>query len=268
MTPHVPAPPLVDPARHHAFCGIAVDALPPDVLVDTIADGVALGRRVVIGHHNLHGLAILREGDEQFRAFFDLVDASFVDGMSLVAVGRLAGAGLDRLDRATVLDWIWLLFERAEREGWRVVHLGSEPETIELARATIDPRHPDLDLICHHGYFDITPGHPENEAILDTVAADAPQVLLVGMGMPRQERWIVENLDRLPNCVVVTVGGIIGYLGEDRATPPRWMGRLGLEWLARLVTEPSRLAHRYLVEPIPLIPTLAKGIVRERRRRR
>lgn len=267
MPDNTPAP-SVDPARRHEFCDIRVDALPPSRLVETFAAGVASGRRMVIGHHNLHSLGLLRETPPGFAEFFDhVVDATFVDGMSLVLAGRLAGAPLERDDRATVLDWIWLLFERAEREGWRVVHLGSEPETIEIARPRIEARHPDLDLVCHHGYFDAAPGSPGNDEVLATLRDDQPAVLLVGMGMPRQERWIVENLADLPECVVVTVGGILGYLGDDRPTPPRWTGRLGVEWLARLLAEPKRLGRRYLIEPLPLVPVLARSILRDRRRR-
>lgn len=255
---------VVPPECHHAFCGVALDALGPRALVDTMAGAIQGERRMIIGHHNLHGLSLL--GDAGFRAFFDVADASFVDGMSMVMLGRLAGHRIERDDRATVLDWIWLLFEHAERHGWRILHLGSHDDAIARARTAIMQVHPHLDLVCVSGFFDATPGSADNERVLQTIADARPHVLLVGMGMPRQERWIVENLDRLPDGVIVTVGGIFGYLGGEQATPPRWTGRLGLEWLYRLLTQPRRLGRRYLVEPIPLLPRLVGGVARERLR--
>jgi N-acetylglucosaminyldiphosphoundecaprenol N-acetyl-beta-D-mannosaminyltransferase len=65
----------------------------------------------------------------------------------------------------------------------------------------------------------------------------------------------------------VTVGGVMGYLGGDRPTPPRWLGRFGLEWLYRLVTEPRRLWRRYLIEPLPLVRPLVREIWDARSRR-
>jgi N-acetylglucosaminyldiphosphoundecaprenol N-acetyl-beta-D-mannosaminyltransferase len=98
-----------------------------------------------------------------------------------------------------------------------------------------------------HGYFD--PGGEENERVLRAIEAFAPDVLLVGMGMPRQEHWIMDNLDRLGSTVLLPCGASIDYVAGEIPTPPRWAGRWGLEWLYRLLAEPGRLWKRYLIEP-------------------
>ncbi|MDP3379476.1 MAG: WecB/TagA/CpsF family glycosyltransferase, partial [Brevundimonas sp.] len=79
------------------------------------------------------------------------------------------------------------------------------------------------------------------------------QVLLVGMGMPRQEIWIADHLDALPDCVVLNVGAAFDYEAGVQKAAPRWMGKAGLEWLYRLAVDPRRLFHRYCVEPWHLI---------------
>jgi N-acetylglucosaminyldiphosphoundecaprenol N-acetyl-beta-D-mannosaminyltransferase len=71
----------------------------------------------------------------------------------------------------------------------------------------------------------------------------------VGMGMPRQEHWIMDNLHRLHSMVVLPCGASIDYVCGEIPTPPRWAGRWGLEWLCRLLAEPRRLWKRYLIEP-------------------
>jgi N-acetylglucosaminyldiphosphoundecaprenol N-acetyl-beta-D-mannosaminyltransferase len=231
-----------------------VDGFTVASFVETVGAAVDAGRTVVVAHHNVASLALYQR-DDAFRAFFGTADAIYIDGMPVVSLARLAGAPARRSNRITVLDWFWPLCGEAERAGWQVVHLGSEEEVLQRARQVITERHPRLRLTTLPGFFDMCDPQ-ESTAVLAAIGAAQPAVLLVGMGMPRQEHWILSNLQHLPPCVVVTVGGILGYIGNDRPTPPRWLGRLGLEWLFRLVTEPRRLWRRYLVDPVALAPLL------------
>lgn len=116
---------------------------------------------------------------------------------------------------------------------------------------------PGLVIQTEHGYFDI---ESESDRIVATINAFAPDVLLVGMGMPRQERWILHRRDDLHAPCIITVGAAMDYFAGAIPTPPRWTGRLGLEWLARLMAEPGRLWRRYLVEPWYLLPFMLADI--------
>ena len=90
------------------------------------------------------------------------------------------------------------------------------------------------------------------------IAAWRPDVLFVGMGMPREEQWIARHYRHLPPCVVFPVGAAFDYEAGAVPTPPRWTGRLSVEWLYRFATEPRRLFTRFFVEPCSLIgPALA-----------
>lgn len=99
------------------------------------------------------------------------------------------------------------------------------------------------------GYFDATAGSAENQKMLELINAYQPNVLMVGMGMPRQEHWILDNLESIHANTILTCGACIDYIAGVIPTPPRWMGRFGLEWLSRLLSEPKRLWRRYLLEP-------------------
>ena len=146
-----------------------------------------------------------------------------------------------------------------------MLHLGCAPGVGEKAVAAITGRHPALDLVTRHGFFDMV--GPENDAVLAAIRSHQPQILLVGMGMPRQEVWIEANRARLPACVIMPIGGALAYEAGAVATPPRWTGRLGVEWLWRFATEPKRLFHRYFIEPWALAPQAA-GDIRRRLLRR
>jgi N-acetylglucosaminyldiphosphoundecaprenol N-acetyl-beta-D-mannosaminyltransferase len=231
--------------------------------VDAVDEWSRTSRQVIVAHHNVNSLALMQR-DRTFARFYDQhVDASFVDGATVMLIARLLGAPVQHRHRIAVLDWIWLLFERAEQEQWSIVHVGGCGPVLSKAVDKIKTRHPRLQLTTVSGFFDMA-DPAQNAAVLDAVRGAHPTVVLVGMGMPRQETWLLENLDRLPDCVLITVGGILGYLGEDRATPPRWIGAIGLEWLFRLASEPRRLWRRYLVEPLPLIPALVAEVRRRR----
>src|SRR5262249_26216345 len=118
--------------------------------------------------------------------------------------------------------------------------------------------HPGCTIETHHGYFDAAPRSAENGDVLHRIHRFAPHLLLIGMGMPRQERWIIDNLSALPSCVVLPAGGTMDYVAGATAAAPRWLGQLGLEWLFRLGHEPKRLWRRYLIEPRSLIVPLAQ----------
>ena len=84
---------------------------------------------------------------------------------------------------------------------------------------------------------------------------------MVGMGMPRQELWIHDNFDHLSTTVILPAGAAIDYIAGVVPTPPRWMGKVGLEWTFRLAAEPKRLRHRYLLEPWSVLGLLALDFI-------
>ena len=239
--------------------GVEVDALTAHDTIERITTAIRAGERLVVGHHNLHSVYLVHEQPE-LRRFYERADVVYADGMPLVLASRLRGTGLQRDHRATMLDWIDPLLERSIAEGWTVYLLGSAPGVIDDAVAALTARHPDVRLAWHHGYFDVE--GPANAEVIADINRVRPQLLLVGMGMPRQELWLADNADALAVDVTVTVGGLFDYFAGVSATPPRWMGRVGLEWLGRLVADPRRLAHRYLVEPVLLARLLARAHAR------
>lgn len=241
--------------------GAPVDPLTMEELEEQIAAAIGDRRRLIVGHQNLHGLYLWPRA-AAMRRFAELADRVFIDGMALVALARGLGHPVTRAHRVTYADWIDPLMAVCAREGWRVVHVGGRPGVGERAASELRRRHPGLSIDSTPGYLDAD----QSRRIVDRIADDPPQLLLVGMGMPRQEAWVVDHADRLPAIVVLTCGACMDYVAGAIATPPRWLGRWGLEWLYRLASEPRRLAARYLWEPWPVLLRYLRRWRRERRR--
>jgi len=236
---------------------IAVHRLTLPDIVDLVAEAVEGGRKWVIANHNLHSF-YLSHGSRRLREFFSAADWVQVDGMAIVALARLYGKSLARDHRVTYVDLLGPLMRRAARDGWRVFYLGSRPETGARALETLRGRHPGLKIASHTGYFNASKTSGENRRVVDTINEYGPNVLLVGMGMPRQETWIMENFQELRANAILTSGAAMEYVAGTASVPPRWSGRVGLEWAFRLIFEPRRLAYRYLVEPCCVIGLLLK----------
>lgn len=251
---------LLPPGSYDVF-GVKLTPLTCDELIAAVAAHVTGRRACTIASQNVHGIEVARS-DADFRALHrDRDTIVHLDGMPLVALCRLAGLPVGVRHRVTLVDLIWPLLETASAAGWRVFYLGSSPAVVAAARGAIAARLPALALACHDGYFALDDAQA-NAAILAQIERFAPQLVLVGMGMGRQEQWIVRHRAALSPCVVVTVGACMEYVAGRVATPPRWMGRHGLEWLFRLAESPRRFWRRYLVEPWSVLAYLAGAMFR------
>jgi N-acetylglucosaminyldiphosphoundecaprenol N-acetyl-beta-D-mannosaminyltransferase len=228
--------------------GIRVYALQMLDLNNLVAKAIAQNKRWVIAHHNLHSVYIYHR-DETMREYFAQTDYTHIDGMYLVFLGKLLGLPLGLEHRTGYVDWMHPLMSEAAEKGWRVFYLGSKPGVAERSAQKLREQYPNLQIATAHGYFDINSDSAENQDILATINAYQPNLLMVGMGMPRQERWVLENRQHLSANAIVPCGAMMDYVAGEIPTPPRWTGRLGVEWLYRLLSEPKRLWFRYLVEP-------------------
>lgn len=234
--------------KTYTILGSRVNALAIEDLHQIISETIATGRKCIIASQNLHGVYMARR-DERMRSFYQCADYVRIDGMPLVLWARFLGYPLTREHRVTWVDWLKPLLCEAASRGWRVFYLGSKPGVADAGAKRLRAEVPGVQLETAHGYFDPRPESKENQRVVEEINAFAPHILMVGMGMPRQERWILDNFESLGANVFLPCGACIDYIAGVIPTPPRWMGRSGLEWLARLVSEPRRLWRRYLVEP-------------------
>jgi N-acetylglucosaminyldiphosphoundecaprenol N-acetyl-beta-D-mannosaminyltransferase len=231
-----------------------------------VEQGIREGRKWIIANHNLHSVYLFNRY-AKLREFYSSVHWTHIDGMPLVALGRLYGYPLRRDQRVTFVDWTYPLMELAARKGWRVFYVGSSKYSAERGAAQLRKLYPSLQIEVNEGYFDERYGSAENEALVQRINTYEPDLLIVGMGMPRQEFWTHDNFARVKAHVILSsAGAAFDYVAGTVPTPPRWSGRLGLEWAFRLANDPLRLFTRYLLEPWYILLLLALDYPRSRNR--
>jgi N-acetylglucosaminyldiphosphoundecaprenol N-acetyl-beta-D-mannosaminyltransferase len=216
------------------------DALTFDEAVDGIFEALQSGVRGWVCTANVATLMAMRK-DAKLQSFVDRALLVVPDGQPIVWCARLFGGHLP--ERVTGIDLIDALCRRAAVEGIHVFLLGSTPALVELATARLRERHPGLLIDGTHGYFALE----EWVSRADSIRCRSVGLLFVGMGTPRQERYIEAQWDRLGVGVAMGVGGSLDVLAGARFRARPWIRRAGLEWLVRMVQEPWRLTPRYLV---------------------
>lgn len=191
---------------------------------------------------NAHTLN-LASGDPQYRAILNAGDFVFGDGTGVRWAAKLQGIRV--LDNLIGTDFTPLLLQSTAGRGYSYFMLGSDEHTITEAAEYARNMFPGWTLCgFHHGYLKT----PEmTSAAIDKINTSKPNLLLVGMGNPLQERWICQNLVRLRVPVCMVIGGLFDYWAGNVSRAPRWIRRLGHEWIWRLYQQPLDKMHRYLI---------------------
>lgn len=261
------APPAgrIRPARV-TVGGVAVDPLTERRVVEHVAAELAAGRG---GHIVTPNIDICRTvaRDPELRRLVGQAELVVADGMPLVWASKLIGTPVPQ--RVTGADLIWSLSKMAARRGWPVYLLGGPPGVAARAAGELQSCYPSLKVcgIDSPPYgFDTTPCGRGN--VRRKVVKAAPAVVFVGLGFPRQDQLIADLRKDLPAAWFIGCGSAIAFAAGAAARAPEWMQSAGLEWLFRLLSEPGRLARRYLVDDLSFAARLLAGCLLTRFRKR
>jgi N-acetylglucosaminyldiphosphoundecaprenol N-acetyl-beta-D-mannosaminyltransferase len=248
------------PAQSHIF-EIPIDLGQPNEMLERIVGWVGRTdrtRRVM--YVNAHVLNQSLERSE-LRAALEAADLVYCDGYGV----RLAAKALDVEvpHRMTGADWIWSLATLCEAAGKSIYLLGSEPGVAHGAAHRLRHYYPELRIAgTHHGFFDI--GSPHADRVIEDINERRPDIVLVGMGTPKQEQWVEESAARVESGILWTVGALFDYVSGRVPRAPRWLADNGLEWIFRLAIDPQHMWRRYLLGN-PVFVTRVMGQARARR---
>lgn len=192
---------------------------------------------------NAHSLA-LALGDARFLGVLNRSFICFCDGFGIHLLHRLfEGRGLRH--RNTPTDWLEDLIATAHARGKKIFMLGDRQQVVEAFCALIEKRHPGVIAGFHNGFF--RENSAEEKEIVRQINQSAADVLVLCMGMPRQEFWAERHRNHLACSSILMAGASMAFLTGFRRRGPRWATDHGLEWLFRLAYEPVTMSPRYLL---------------------
>ncbi|MDX1622635.1 MAG: WecB/TagA/CpsF family glycosyltransferase [Gemmatimonadota bacterium] len=192
----------------------------------------------------VHGV-MESQRDPELRTIHNRAGMVTPDGMPLVWLSRLAG--FREVERVYGPDLMLACCERSVERGWRHFLYGGAEGVPELLTERLEERFPGIEIAGAYS----PPFRPlteeEDAAVVERIDAANPDIVWVGLGTPKQERWMDAHVGRLGAPVLIGVGAAFDFHTGRKRQAPGWMQRAGLEWLYRLLSEPRRLGRRYCV---------------------
>ena len=224
------------------YLGIRVEKMTADDWVAAVRASTSKTVPTTASYLHFHSVNVIQSDPEGARAFADL-DLLTPDGIAVLSTSRVSGVKVTRENIFSPEYAVPLIAPVAVKNGWSFFLMGGEPGVAERAAKNLELRFPGI-LIAgtHHGLIRTD---EDSEAAIARIAAARPAILLVGMGQPKQEKWIARYRSRLAAHFIVGVGGFFDKLSTAPTFYPAWIDRFHLYWLHRLFTEPRRMWRRY-----------------------
>lgn len=194
----------------------------------------------LVAHSDAHLLIRILD-EEEYGAGLRTFDFICPDGMPIVWLMRYKGAKAKRLCGADMME---TMFDEGRAAGVRHFFLGGSEESCSLLQQSIEKRYPGAVIAGHY-----CPPMGEwpagtNEQMIQAVKDSGAHCVWVGLGCPKQERWLYTHRHQLPPAVYFGVGAAFNFLSGVTKRAPKWMQKYGLEWLHRFCSEPRRLYRR------------------------
>ena len=238
--------------------GVEVSAINLEAAVEMILGWVAHGGQEYVCLAPVHAVMECYRSSE-LTGIYNRSGLTVPDGMPIVWL--LRSKGYSAAGRVYGPDLILALMQRSSSAGPRHYFYGGTPEALDRLVLKLRAHSPDLQVAgCHAPPFRPLTAQ-EDRAAVEAINAAEPDILWVGLGSPKQERWMAAHRDKIHAPVMVGVGAAFDFLSGAKPQAPHWMQRSGLEWLYRLVTEPRRLWRRYLIDsPLFVAFVLAQSL--------
>lgn len=221
--------------------GIPVDLFTKTELSAFILKLLSDQKRGWISYINVHTIDIANQLP-WFKQFIEDALIRYCDGEGVRFGAYLLGERIP--ERFTLSHFIYDLADLAVEHHLTIFLLGGTPDVAELAAKKLKILYPEIRLSgYHHGFF----SEKENDSVIETINASQPDILFLGMGVPKQEAWTRENFEKLNAKLIWMGGGFLDTLSGNLKRCPNWFSVHGFEWLFRLTQEPRRLWKRYLI---------------------
>jgi N-acetylglucosaminyldiphosphoundecaprenol N-acetyl-beta-D-mannosaminyltransferase len=252
--------PALAGVRSRRLLGMRVDGLRTSVAADAVVELAEAGAGGVVCVATVHMVMEAFDAPD-FQRGVNAAEMVTPDGVPLVWL--LRRLGLRETRRVYGPTLMRLVCRRAEEHGLPVGFFGGSPEVLATLRERLLERHPLLRIAFAASPPFRAATEAEEASTREAIEASGARILFVGLGCPKQERWMTAHREALP-CVLLGVGAAFDFLAGAKRQAPSWLQRAGLEWLFRLVSEPRRLWRRYLIQNPRFLFHLARELARSR----
>jgi N-acetylglucosaminyldiphosphoundecaprenol N-acetyl-beta-D-mannosaminyltransferase len=214
---------------------VEIDNITSQEVLDIIEDSISKNKPLFIVTANVLTIAQAIKKIE-YKSILENADLILADGYGIILASKILGTPI--IEKISGIDLLSHIFNLSSQKGYKVFLLGAKKYVIEKAYKNLKLNYPKLNIVgYHHGYDD------EN-VIRKKIEDTAPNIILVGMGQPKQEKWLYENLRKI-NSVGIGVGGSFDIISGNLKRAPKWMQFSGLEWLYRGIQEPKRFLRYF-----------------------
>src|SRR3954465_5065968 len=255
--------PLAADVRKRELLGVPIAMTDYEQAMDVMDGMIARGEKGYICAVAVHALTVAHTDEEMKRA---LLGSSLVvpDGMPLVWAANMLGENLPH--RVYGPELMRRYSQRCAAQGHKVWLYGGRDQghLVQLA-LRLRQRHEGIKIVGGYAPPFRPPTNQEEDAIAAQINAAKPDVLWVGIGVPKQEKWMARMRDKLDVPVMAAVGAAFDFHAGRISQGPAWMQDRGLEWTYRIAQEPRRLLPRYLYYNPRFLLSFARQLVRERR---
>jgi N-acetylglucosaminyldiphosphoundecaprenol N-acetyl-beta-D-mannosaminyltransferase len=234
-----------------------------DQAVERILDLVRAGGGGYVVTPNVDHVCVAVE-DRGFALAHRSASLSTVDGTPLMWLARACQTPLP--EKISGSDLMLPVLRAAAKHELKVALFGGSPSASEAAADTIIREVPTVKIVARVcPMYRPQTSTPELVEAFAVVRQASPDIVFIAMGTPNQELFMYEHRDAFGSAVLIGIGAGLDFLAGTKTRAPKWMQRAGVEWLFRLVQEPRRLAHRYLVRDRAFFAIAARQIARSRR---
>lgn len=232
------------------FMNTEIDNLTMDEALDAIDDLIKQNKNAYVVTPNVDHIIQLERGGEIVEVYKN-ADLILSDGKPLIWISKLYGTPIK--EKISGSDLFPRLCERAAKKGYRMFFLGAAEGVAAKAAVNLSNRYPGLQVV---GTYSPPYGFEKNEdemnKIINMIHEAKPHILIVGLGAPKQEKFIYHNRERLGVPISLGLGASLDFEAGHIKRAPKWMADHGLEWLFRITQDPKRLAKRYLIDDIKI----------------
>lgn len=236
------------------FFGTHIDCLTKQKLVNIIEDYIEQGKRGYVTFSNVH-VVVTAKKNKALQMAVNQATLAAPDGMPLAIIGKLLK---EKMERCSGPDMMPAIIESGLEKGYRHYFYGSTEETLAALQQKLKHKYPKIQIVGAYSPPFRPLSEEETSAILHTINNSQADYIWIGLGAPKQEIWMNQQLSNLNKGVMLGVGAAFDFHAGKVSRAPEWMQKSGLEWLHRLLSEPKRLFKRYLTTNSAFIYYLIK----------